>query len=299
MLKGLKRQAGILAVTLLSCTGGVAADIPAKTPTLEPVPVPRSWEFTFTPYAWIVIDKGTLSLGSRSAPIDTNLFKLLDDSDHLYAWMSYQEMRYGPLALYANVFWSKIGASNTRTGYWEIGDFINVEAVANASIWATMAIVEPGITYEFSQWNSGWGNTALDVVGGGRYWYLKSEIDLTVTGTVSIPALGLSRTRTGFASASKVIDWIDPFVGLRMRHKFAPGHDLVLQGDVGGFGVGSDFTWQALAAYNFEWNFAGYKLNPYLGYRAISVDYEEGSGRRRIGLDFVQHGPVAGLTFKW
>ena len=84
-----------------------------------------------------------------------------------------------------------------------------------------------------------------------------------------------------------------------MRHKFAPGHDLVVQGDIGGFGVGSDFSWQALAAYNFEWNFVGHKLNPYLGYRAISVDYEEGSGRRRIGLDFVQHGPVAGLTFKW
>ncbi len=143
MLKGLKRQAGILAVTLLSCTGGVAADIPAKTPTLEPVPVPRSWEFTFTPYAWIVIDKGTLSLGNRSAPIDTNVFKLLDYSDHLYALMSYQEMRYGPVALYANVFWSKIGASNTRTGYWEIGDFINVEAVADVSTWATMAISSP------------------------------------------------------------------------------------------------------------------------------------------------------------
>ena len=117
MLKGLKLQAGILAVTLLSCTGGVAADIPAKTPTFVPAPVPLSWEFTVTPYAWIVIDKGTLSLGNRSAPIDTNVFKLLDDSDHLYALMSYQEMRYGPVALYANVFWSKIGASNTRTGY--------------------------------------------------------------------------------------------------------------------------------------------------------------------------------------
>ena len=84
-----------------------------------------------------------------------------------------------------------------------------------------------------------------------------------------------------------------------MRHKPAPGQELVLQGDIGGFGVGSKLTWQALATYNFEMQFLGFKFTNYIGYRAISIDYEQGSGDKTIGLNMLTHGPVVGLTFKW
>ena len=92
------------------------------------------------------------------------------------------------------------------------------------------------------------------------------------------------RTGGGSVSAEKTIDWWDPFVGLRLRHKHAPGHEFTLQGDVGGFGVGSDFTWHVLAAYNFPVEFAGLKFTSYLGYRALSIDYEEESGNRTLAL---------------
>ena len=38
------------------------------------------------------------------------------------------------------------------------------------------------------------------------------------------------------------VDWVDPFVGARLRQLLAPGQNLTLRGDVGGFDVGSDFT---------------------------------------------------------
>ena len=40
-------------------------------------------------------------------------------------------------------------------------------------------------------------------------------------------------------------------------------------------------------------------LNNYVGYRALSIDYQQGSGNRTIGLDLVIHGPVIGSSFKW
>ena len=68
---------------------------------------------------------------------------------------------------------------------------------------------------------------------------------------------------------------------------------------MGGFGVGSDITWQALGAYNFKTSFLGYQFTAHVGYRALSIDYEQGSGSRKIGFDMVTHGPVTGMTMKW
>jgi hypothetical protein len=68
-------------------------------------------------------------------------------------------------------------------------------------------------------------------------------------------------------------------VGARLRHQFAPGLDLSISGDVGGFGVGSKFSWQALAALNYE--FAKTKnvaWSGMIGYKALSVDYSKNSG---------------------
>ena len=74
----------------------------------------------------------------------------------------------------------------------------------------------------------------------------------------------------------------------------------MLRADVGGFDVGSKFSWNALAAYS--WEFAvrnGVTYSGILGYRALSVDYEQGSGVNKYQYDVVQHGPIMGLTVKW
>ncbi len=69
-----------------------------------------------------------------------------------------------------------------------------------------------------------------------------------------------------------------------------------MRGDVGGFGAGSDFSWQALATYNMKLCVTGGTvIDGYFGYRALAVDYSEGS----YELDVVQHGPVMGLTMNF
>jgi hypothetical protein len=36
-----------------------------------------------------------------------------------------------------------------------------------------------------------------------------------------------------------------------------------------------------------------------VGYRALDVDYEHGSGRRKYGYDVLQHGPMLGLAIRF
>ena len=307
------RLVSVIAAAWVSVgTPVLAADISTPKPVFKAAaPAPSPWEFRFTPYAWLIFISGEQTIGTTTSDIDTNLFQIFDQSDHLYAWMSYQEFRNGPMALYLDVVWSRMRFSDTRSGIFPIGPLnrSSLNIVGSAKIWLDLAIIEPGIALEIARWPAGAASirdgqafvptTAVDLIAGARYWYMRPDIDLGVTATVSIPVLNLARTGSGQVSASKTIDWWDPLVGLRLRHKLAPGQELELRGDIGGFGVGSRLTWQAIAAYNFEMQLLGFKLNSYIGYRALSIDYQEGSGNQTIALDLITHGPVVGMNYRW
>ena len=157
-----------------------------------------------------------------------------------------------------------------------------------------MAIVEVGAAYELART----GPLAFDVLGGVRYWYQEADLSLEVTRTLDIGDLELAGTRAFARSGS--VDWADPVVGARVRYAVAPGHELFLRGDIGGFGVGSDFSWQAIGGYGFDFGTRnGITFSGVIGYRALSVDYAQGEGRRRYEFDMLQHGPVLGLSMRW
>jgi hypothetical protein len=127
------------------------------------------------------------------------------------------------------------------------------------------------------------GASSLDLVAGGRYWH--QDIALSAT----LGPLNVDRSGS--------VDWVDPFVGARIRQQLGHGDSLVLRADVGGFGVGSDASWQVLATYNWGMTtFCGYLIDGYLGYRALSVDYSQGTGNQQYKYDVLMQGPVLGTT---
>jgi hypothetical protein len=60
--------------------------------------------------------------------------------------------------------------------------------------------------------------------------------------------------------------------------------------------VGSDFAWQ-LFPY-FSWQF-GERASMQIGYRAVSMDYDDGSGADEFKYDVVTQGPQLGVTFRF
>lgn len=91
-------------------------------------------------------------------------------------------------------------------------------------------------------------------------------------------------------------DWIDPFVGLRWKWNFAEKWATRLRGDIGGFGIGSDLTWNAVGLVDFKpWKHVGL----FGGYRVLYQDYSTGSGNRKFAFDAYMHGPVLGLNITW
>ena len=86
--------------------------------------------------------------------------------------------------------------------------------------------------------------------------------------------------------------WTDPIIGVRWWFNLADDWALIARADVGGFGVGSDLTWQALGL--IDWQPFKY-VSFTAGYRALYQDYEDGSFK----YDATTQGPLLGLNIKW
>jgi hypothetical protein len=173
----------------------------------------------------------------------------------------------------------------------------------------TLGILEVGVGYELMRRPGGlFGGssnrafTAVEAYGGARGWYHSYDLTLAVAGGVNLALLGLeSVTINGVnvAVARNTMSWVDPLVGLRLRHQFAPGRDFRLSGDVGGFGVGSSSSWKAQAAYTHDFRVGDATLTGMVGYRILSVKYGQGEGLLSGVVDMRLQGPFAGLGMRW
>lgn len=90
--------------------------------------------------------------------------------------------------------------------------------------------------------------------------------------------------------------WFDPIIVTRVKGSSGKKFIYQFRGDLGGFGIGSDFAWQ-LQAYG-GWQFTkGFQLTA--GYRIISVDYEKGTGENYFKYDMDTFGPVVKFGFNF
>jgi hypothetical protein len=205
----------------------------------------------------------------------------------------------------------RIGEPLRQASRFQSHDQSNLKINGNAQLDYQEAIVQSGVFYEVAKWGDASSYTALDVMGSARYWSQDVDLSLKVSGTLTADVqadfrrVGLDFKRkvkgsraVAVASAGD-LEWVDPVVGGRVRHMFASGSEFNLEGDVGGFGAGSDFSWQAVATYGFDVNVFNTTMRSVLGYRALSVDYSQNGAHGRSGLDWIQHGPVLGVAFRW
>ena len=297
-----------LALGICLSGAAMAADLtPMPTKAIvPPAPVLNPWTFSFTPYAWVTLMNGSTTVKGRTTDVSvtySNVWDLVEHSEipkDLFQFAGYFEARNGRLSLFGDVIYEKIGLGASMVRSRGI-DALNASVGVSAGFKYEMVIAEMAAAYEVVQWGStgapGSG-TAIDVFGGGRGWWQTADASLSASGTINIG--DLTRNADGTYTASGSANWVDPLVGLRLRHQFAPGWNFVASGDVGGFGVGSKFSWQALAALNYDFYVHnGITWSGMAGYRALYVDYSKGSGLNQYEFNMTIYGPVLGLTARF
>ena len=222
------------------------------------------WEFTITPYLFLARMDGDVAVGGLESDINASAKTLLDNLE--FAAASRFEVRKGPWAGLFDVNFMALGDQ----GDLPLGGRLDVDI--------DMLTVESALAYRL-----GSSKTGVDVLGGIRY--VRQNLGATRTG-----GIGSGRER------EFIPGWVDPIVGVRFTSQISPRASFVARGDIGGFGVGSDFTWNVEAGAEFRFT---RHLGVQILFKALSLDYEEGSGASFYRYNVVSPGVVFGFPIRF
>ena len=217
----------------------------------------EKWQMEFTPYFLAAGLNGKVGistgLGNVSADVDESFSDIARNLDS--GFMALFVARKGLWSFALEGIYFKL--EDERANSWQ-GPLGNTNS----------GTLESTMTEQIYQLSAGYRlfneHTKVDVLGAGRYTQLDTDLNLaTTTGSPLLP--------DGSRSVSARETWWDPVIGVRVLQPIAEKWTLVGYADIGGFGVGSDLTYQLLGGVN--WHFSRV-VSAKIGYRYLYQDYE-------------------------
>ena len=191
---------------------------------------------------------------------------------------------------WTDLFWASL--EDDQSAALDVGpQALGLQADVDADFTVRMTFIELAASYhawQSEEMMSGLRESAprtqLDAFGGARYARMRMKVDLKAR-------LGPAARKLDFDENK---DWVDPFVGLRMRHGLAPDWWLTLRGDIGGFGIGTSS--------DKAWTFTGtiqHMIHEDLsiggGWKIMDLDYERGN----FEADVQMGGPFLTITYEF
>lgn len=253
----MKPQIITTALALASLPAFADSTAPALDQTAITTSESPAWGFQFDLYGWAQSLDGDVGLGRLSVPVDIGFDDILEDLD--IAAMGAIGVGYGRWSFLADFVYAELEADTTvLRGRVPLG-FKQEQFLGNFLL-----------GYEVLET----GTVNLEVYAGARV----NSIDVEL----STPRFNRSRDKS----------WADPVVGARFQTDLSDSFFFRAVGDIGGFGVSSDLTWQAMAGFGYRVMDNGSLL---LGYRGLGTDYSDGG----FTYDVVAHGPVIGFEYKF
>lgn len=265
----------ILAAAMALGLGSAAQAADYFTP--EPPPAApeaerEGWRVQITPYVWAPkVDAGFRPASFLpTVHVERSFKEVLEDLEG--AFFLTGTARYDRLLLFADFTWAKLSQSASAR---VLEGLIPISAKGEVNQ-KSLTLAAGYTMVQDPRWT-------VDVLAGLRAWHYK----LSASVTLDVPIVGPLRL-----SHTERESWVDPIVGGRVRYGFAPRWSVIGYADVGGFGTGSDLTWQAFGTVNYQ---ASEHIFLSAGYRHMEVDYDNGS----VKLDMEMSGPLLGATWRF
>lgn len=217
-----------------------------------------------------------------AAPADETKQWRFEVTPYLLAPGIFGEIGIGPVNRPVDVTFDKIWHNLEFFQMWTVGVGYDRWALTTDVIYLGVGGTKGAADLDFNQWMveptlSYSVCRGFDLLAGARY----NNMDASIGGPLG-----------GDPSGTQA--WWDPIVGAKVSLPLGRKFSFNVQGDIGGFGVGSDLTWQAFPY--FGWQFAKWG-SLQVGYRFLAIDYENDSGSRPFRYDVTYRGPQAGVTF--
>lgn len=184
-----------------------------------------------------------------------------------------------PSDIFGNLKFGMMGYAEANNGTWGVGfDFLYMDLEAEGegllpvTVGAKQVMGEADLLRRLTPW--------AEALVGGRVVGLESSLEY-----------GGTRVDSSF-SASKT--WFDPVLGVRLTAPNTGRWLASFRGDIGGFGIGSDLSWQLnpMVGYRFS-----RVVSTQLSYRVLYIDYQDGEGPTEFRYDVTTSGAQLGFSF--
>jgi hypothetical protein len=250
-------------------TLGAAAPAAGQQPASTTEPPGDRWHVTVAPYLWATAMDGHASVGDIKADVDVPFSDILKDLS--FGAMMLVDVERGRFGVGVNGLFARV-SSDTDVGDIEIDTTSDTGQLAIAPYYRVVDWV-----YRTSP--SG-RPLRLQVApeAGFRFTYLRAELEVR-------------RGRTVDSSES----WVDPLIGSRIGLDLTDHFTIAGEANIGGFGVGSDFTWNVQAVVGYRTTLFGRQTTFALGYRALNQDYDHNN----FEWDVTMHGPMIGTAVRF
>jgi len=228
---------------------------------------PGEWNYQLIPYLWMSGINGNVSVKGVDAKIDASfgeLFKHFDGGFQIHFEATKDDWGY-----YIDPTYIKLSAD----GHTPRGEDVNTS-------FKEWLVEVAGVHKLWTHCQSDTGKTdSMYLLFGGRYWSLDADLDVG-----ELVSKGGTQT------------WLDPFFGGRYMTSLSDLWTADGRLDIGGFGVGSSFTWNAAIYFGLR---TAEKGSLWIGYRALNVNRKTGSGKDFFKWDVTYSGPALGYEFRF
>jgi hypothetical protein len=234
----------------------------ATSPAGAQAPAEDSWKVTIAPYFLGAGMSGTTAVKGQELTVDMSFSDILD---HLqFGAMGLVVARKGNWGFGGDAIWMSLGANGTTPG--PVGVSGSADANQGAFSFYALRRLAP----------------VADLMFGARVNTLQTSLSFNGPGQGSVDG---SKT------------WVDPIVGVQL-HTPDSGRRWHAQvySEIGGFGAGSDLTWQVFPTFGVDLA-KSFSLD--FGYRWLDIDYKTGENATLFKWDVLTQGPVLGFVFKF
>lgn len=222
------------------------------------------WNFTVGPYLLVPNMSGNVAIGAAEIEVDADPEDILENLD--FAAMLYFEASNADWAITFDLLYMKLGKSGV----------VPIDRSAEIGL-KQLGLTITGL-YRVNPW--------LEAGIGGRINSINQNAKIA-PGQGPFQGVDVSDTKT----------WFDPIFAARASTKIKDGDwKLALSGDIGGFGMGSDLTWQVRPTVGYQFTNV-FAMD--LSYRWLGIDYKTGAGPNRFLYDMVISGPELGFLFSF
>jgi opacity protein-like surface antigen len=267
-----KRALIIMAVIFIAVV--MLAPVPAPAATAPEGGDTKSWQFEITPYLFAAGMSGKTGKNLVTADVEMSFDDILNNLDS--GFMVLFEARKEPWTFGFEGVYFRLKDEKVRSWAGPLGN-------------SSTGAMEATMTEQLYQLSAGYrvadDRVKVDVIGAARATLLDTRMNLIIT-------TGAPLLPDGGRSMSISQNWWDPVVGVRVLLPIAKEWTAIGYADIGGFGVGSDLTYQFLAGVN--WQFSK-SVSAKLGYRSLYQDYEHNG----FVWDMSSNGFYLGAGFKF